>query len=746
MSGNQMDTTCSSIVNENIIDINWQTNIQNLFGIQYFDNLDSLTADGLNNAVVPALPQNLTFLELANDGLNNLPSLCSSIKTFRCATNNLTSLPSLPDSLILLYCDHNQLATIPNFPDSLHVIYCPFNLITSLPNVPSVVKKFYCHNNQLTNLPFLSNSIKYMFCQSNQLTNLPQLPNSLSELGCSYNQLTSIPPLPPHLGYLNCANNNITELPPFNDTMSMVCVMNNPQLMCLPSFEFLFGSTLNFYITGTGINCLPNLIQHVGSNLAVDTVPICNFFNSNNCNVAWNMKGSVFSDFDNDCITANDGSGIYNSKLKLFDSTFNLIEQVSSNALGEFSFDEPLGNYFTSVDTLDFPFDIVCPNNDTFQTSLTPVDSMDYGINFRFICKPGYDNGVWNVVRNSILFPQDTTAMWIIAGDIVQSIYNVSCSSGISGQVKIVINGPANYVSPLAGALTPTVNGDTLTYSIADFSLVNAATDFAFNVLTDSTAQIGDAICFDVSVTPTTGDNNILNNALTHCFSVSNSFDPNEKEVSPIGDLNYPFNNWLTYTIHFQNTGTAPAQHIQILDTLDSDLDESTFQLLSSSFDPMVQLFGNKVRFNFVNINLPDSGSNTEGSKGYVSYRIKPKQNLAIGTQIENTASIYFDFNSPVVTNTTLNTIVITGVNELAVGNLQLAVYPNPFSSQLTVGSMQFSGATLTVTDIFGREVLSVKPNLNSQIINLKSFPSGIYFLKVLLEDGNFAVKKIVKE
>ena len=283
--------------------------------------------------------------------------------------------------------------------------------------------------------------------------------------------------------------------------------------------------------------------------------------------------------------------------------------------------------------------------------------------------------------------------------------------------------------------------------------MVNASTDFAFNIHTDSTVTDGDQICFEVSVTPTAGDNNISNNTLSHCLEVGNSFDPNEKEVSPIGDLNYPFSNWLTYTIHFQNTGTAPAQHIQILDTLDSDLDESTFQLLSSSFDPMVQLFGNKVHFNFVNINLPDSATDAEGSKGYVSYRIKPKQNLAIGTEIENTASIYFDFNSPVVTNTTLNTIVHdNGVSELAVGNLQLAVYPNPTNKELTVEMLrqaQHDNYTISIIDVLGREVLvaNSKPETTNPKLTLdvSRLTQGFYFVKVQMQNGEVVVRKFVK-
>ena len=39
----------------------------------------------------------------------------------------------------------------------------------------------------------------------------------------------------------------------------------------------------------------------------------------------------------------------------------------------------------------------------------------------------------------------------------------------------------------------------------------------------------------------------------------------------------------LTYTIRFQNTGTAPAQDIYVLDTLDANLDWSTLKIKNMS-------------------------------------------------------------------------------------------------------------------------------------------------------------------
>ena len=94
------------------------------------------------------------------------------------------------------------------------------------------------------------------------------------------------------------------------------------------------------------------------------------------------------------------------------------------------------------------------------------------------------------------------------------------------------------------------------------------------------------------------------------------------------------------------------------MDTLDANLDVSSFELLAYSVQPVVQIIGNVARFNFPNINLPDSNSNEPGSHGFVQFRIKLKNGLQLHTAISNTSYIYFDFNSPVQTNTVVDTLL----------------------------------------------------------------------------------------
>ncbi len=141
------------------------------------------------------------------------------------------------------------------------------------------------------------------------------------------------------------------------------------------------------------------------------------------------------------------------------------------------------------------------------------------------------------------------------------------------------------------------------------------------------------------------------------------SYDPNDKLVHPTGiwDNNYTlFDDTLDYTIRFQNTGNDTAFHVRITDQLSSRLDWETFNLVASSHSVETSLDVNGLlAFNFPNILLPDSTTNEVESHGFVRYRILAKQGFGNYLTVNNTANIYFDLNPPIVTNTTLNTMVI---------------------------------------------------------------------------------------
>src|SRR5690606_18807090 len=137
---------------------------------------------------------------------------------------------------------------------------------------------------------------------------------------------------------------------------------------------------------------------------------------------------------------------------------------------------------------------------------------------------------------------------------------------------------------------------------------------------------------------------------------------------------------YLDYLIRFQNTGTASAINVRILDTLHPKLDWSTLVPISASHDYYVHITnGNQVEFIFDDINLPHEGSNEPESHGFVAYKIKPKSDVQVGDIISGDAAIYFDFNPPIITNMVLTEIVeFLGLTDNTAPVNQVIIYPNP--------------------------------------------------------------------
>ncbi len=703
------------------------------------------TLDCSSNHIIdlPALPSALTFLSCHDNQLATLPSLPDSLAQIQCENNHLTNLPTLPDSLTTLDCGNNQLTSLPALPTGLNFLTCTQNSLDSLPGLPGTLTNLQCGSNHLTNLPALPPIMTNLDCNNNQLTILPALPASLNLLICTGNQLTSLPSLPDSLIFLNCAVNQLTEVPALPDSLYNFFCGHNTNLNCMPQLK----RVVNLDFTNTGITCLPNYGTVTTSNPALATVPLCGLFNVNGCSSFSNINGTSYFDSNTDCIQDSIDIPQQNMHIMLYQNG-NLVQQTFTGGEGKYSFNVNgnFGNYDVVLDTTGLPFSVLCPANDVYTDTISATDSLLFENNFSLICKNGFDAGVHSIVADHFR-PAHQTTIHIGAGD-VSNFFGVHCASTISGDVTVVLDGPITFVSADTNALVPTtISGDTLTYSIADLGTVDFFHAFNIVVVTDTFAVSGSPVCVTVSLSPTTGDNDTTNNVLTHCFAVQASFDPNDKEVDPISDIDIHGNKWLTYTIHFQNTGTASAENIYLLDTLDANLDLSTFQLLAYSHQPTVQILdGGIARFNFPNINLADSNSNEPASHGYVQYKIKLKNSVIAGMHLRNTAYIYFDFNSPVATNTVVSNVMdLSGINSLYKSEDAINIYPNPTTGEFNLSFANHIGekAALKIYNLLGENIfekqfiVSSSLKINHAEIN---FHKGIYVVEVAM--GNYSEKK----
>lgn len=287
--------------------------------------------------------------------------------------------------------------------------------------------------------------------------------------------------------------------------------------------------------------------------------------------------------------------------------------------------------------------------------------------------------------------------------------------------------------------LPDTTFGDTLVWHLHDFVMFTGIVPL---VCDGSMAMLGDTLCNTAVISLIPTDINPANNTYSICAPVTMSFDPNNKEVMPKGLGNEGYvdaTNPLTYQINFQNTGTDTAYEVRIRDTLSANLDPASFTLIDASHSIIVQQSGNELAFLFHHILLPDSATNEALSHGYLLYSAKPLPGVPADAQIFNTASIYFDGNPAVVTNTTLNTIQTTAV--FTVHQQAVHIYPNPSGQQLSVDCAGYF--TVSLQDIAGR-LLRTGYATGHFEIDTRSIPDGIYFVRVSNDTGNSFIQKTI--
>lgn len=204
-----------------------------------------------------------------------------------------------------------------------------------------------------------------------------------------------------------------------------------------------------------------------------------------------------------------------------------------------------------------------------------------------------------------------------------------------------------------------TVSGNIISWTISElapFSMQSVTFIFHLN----ASANLGDLLTWQVNATldpSSLVDIQPEDNTVNLVSTVVGSYDPNDISVN-ISAYNYELLQQeetltLDYLIRFQNTGTAEAVNIRVVNPLDVELDITSLEMISTSHAATLEVKeGNVLEWNFENIMLPDSTSNEEASHGYIHYRIKTLPGLVISDVVESTASIYFDFNEPIITNT----------------------------------------------------------------------------------------------
>ena len=320
--------------------------------------------------------------------------------------------------------------------------------------------------------------------------------------------------------------------------------------------------------------------------------------------------------------------------------------------------------------------------------------------------------------------------------------YNLSyknfSTTSVSGQVYFIPDSAISFISS-----TPAfdyISNDTIFWNYNNLPINSTS---YITVLVNIPPTPGDTILSFAGVNAIVSGNESANYLNTYTQIIRCSFDPNDKSVEPlgIGNANYVlFNNFLEYLIRFQNTGNDTAYNVMVLDTISDAMDMNTFSIVSKSHPVETHLIDNVAEFRFNNIMLPDSTTNEIESHGYIKYRVKAKATTPAGTSVENHASIYFDLNHPVITNSTINTLtdhLPTGIPNLSLGKENLIIYPNPASQSFNLLLPENFGKTTLIRIVNSQGKIVKSQSISSQLINIntENFTEGLYF--IFTETGN---------
>jgi hypothetical protein len=451
--------------------------------------------------------------------------------------------------------------------------------------------------------------------------------------------------------------------------------------------------------------------------------------------------------------------------------TFNAFLDANNNGTkdtGEVNF--PLGKFTHEKNDNGVVHNVIAPSGSFSIYDMVATNSYDVA----FVVNPTYAT-MYTVNPSQFLNLTSTGAGMTTYNFPVTSLQNYNDL----GVTVVPFNAPRpgfNYINRIvyANLGNQTIPSGTITYTKPNVvsivstnpATISTATGFTYNftnllpfevrtinvimlVPTIPTVNANDYLVSQASIVPTTGDVVLENNSNTLTQIVVNAYDPNDKMEArgpKILHSSFTSNDYLYYTIRFENTGNASAINVRINDVLNSELDESTLSMISSSHSYELDRVNKELNWKFNNIQLPVSVANSTIGKGYVTFKIKPKAGYAVGDIIPNAASIYFDYNPAIVTNTFTTEFVALLESESFETN-EFMVYPNPTNSILNIQSKNNQTISeVNVYDLLGKKLTNKKVTISTTEIDLTNYTPGLYVLEVISADNQKSIHKIVKK
>jgi hypothetical protein len=178
---------------------------------------------------------------------------------------------------------------------------------------------------------------------------------------------------------------------------------------------------------------------------------------------------------------------------------------------------------------------------------------------------------------------------------------------------------------------------------------------------------------------------------------------------------------------------------VRVVDTLPSYFNYENVDILGTSHNCNISIDSNNIAtFLFYNIQLPDSASDPEGSKGFIDYSIMLDQPMAVGDSVANRAHIFFDYQPAIITNWAWTKIVLpANFGGVEAEGLKFNMYPNPASTALRIELTETGKYNITLTDLAGRVLLTNNIEGRAAELDVHNLPNGVYVIGIHSEAKN---------
>lgn len=411
----------------------------------------------------------------------------------------------------------------------------------------------------------------------------------------------------------------------------------------------------------------------------------------------------------------------------------------------------PFGTYTiydSTVNTYDFSYSVNSEYSAYYTAAPVSYNDINIAVNpnetlyFPITLTQGF-----NDVTVAIVPVNQPRPGFTYTNKIVYTNQGVSATSGTVTFVKSPLTSILSIDQPAAVA-----NADGFTYTFTNLAPYETRAIYVTMSIPEiPTVNLGDVLTNSASISAPSNDINTANNTFSNAQVVVASYDPNEVTEAHGGKIlfnQFTANDYLYYTIHFQNTGTANAINVRVENLLDARIDPTSIRMISASHDYILERVNNHLVWKFNYINLVGALQNEELSKGYISFKVKLHPGFAVGDIIPDNASIYFDAN-PAITTNTFNTQFVTTLNNSSFTSNDIAIYPNPAHNVVQI-NLQNTSETLSsikLFDVLGKTITSIENIMANQTsIDVSNLSKGVYLLELTSEHNLTQIKKLIIE